>query len=93
MVKRKQDKLKLKLYHFKSAHKRRGFEIDASYDELLFKLKASDGRCDICCKSVGIYNLTGDMINPSRKKVHSIDDIQFIIGKEQTEENQADSTR
>jgi len=78
MVKRKRDKLKTKVYNFKYYHKERGFMIDASYDELICKLKATEGRCNICCKSVGINNLTGDMINPSRKKVHSIDDIQFI---------------
>ena len=78
MVKRKRDKLKMKLHHFIYYHKKRGFKIDASYDELLSKLIATQGRCSICCKSIGINNLTGDMINPSRKKIHNINDIQFI---------------
>ena len=78
MVKRKRDKLKMKLYHFKSGHGRRGFKIEASYDDLIKKILATDGYCTICGKHVGIYNLTGDMVEPSRKKLHYIDDIQFI---------------
>lgn len=78
MVKRKRDKLWLKLYHFKYEHVKRGFKIEATYDDLMKKLQVTNGYCTICDKHVGIYKLTGDMINPSRKKVHSIDDIQFI---------------